>query len=64
MRLPTRRPALPRASSAMSGFFFCGMMLDPVDQESCSVTKPNSRVDQRISSSASRLTSMPTWAQT
>ena len=32
----------------MSGFFFCGMMLDPVDQESCSRTKPNSRVDQRI----------------
>ena len=30
------RPALPRASSAMSGFFFCGMMLDPVDHESCS----------------------------
>ena len=58
------RPALPRASSAMSGFFFCGMMLDPVDQESCSVTKPNSRVDQRMTSSASRLTSTPTWAQT
>ena len=31
MRLPTSRPDLPRASSAMSGFFFCGMMLDPVE---------------------------------
>ena len=30
-RSPTRRPALPRASSATSGFFFCGMMLDPVE---------------------------------
>ena len=31
VRLPISRPALPRASSAMSGFFFCGMMLDPVE---------------------------------
>ena len=30
-RLPISRPDLPRASSAMSGFFFCGMMLDPVE---------------------------------
>ena len=29
--LPIRRPALPRASSAMSGFFFCGMIDDPVE---------------------------------
>ena len=48
----------------MSGFFFCGMMLDPVDQESCSVTKPNSRVDQRMTSSAIRLTSTPICAVT
>ena len=48
----------------MSGFFFCGMMLDPVDQESCSVTKPNSRVAQRMTSSANRLTSMPIIAVT
>ncbi len=52
MRLPIRRPALPRASSAMSGFFFCGMIEEPVEQESCSVTKPNSLVAQRITSSA------------
>ena len=40
------------------------MMLDPVDQESCSVTKPNSCVAQRMTSSASRLTSTPIWAET
>ena len=55
---------MPRASSAMSGFFFCGMMLDPVDHESCSVTNPNSLVDHRMISSASRLRSTPTWAAT
>ena len=48
----------------MSGFFFCGMMLDPVDQASCSVTKPNSRVAQRMTSSANRLTSTPIIAVT
>ena len=48
----------------MSGFFFCGMMLDPVDHESCSVTNPNSLVDHRMISSASRLRSTPTWAAT
>ena len=30
VRLPIKRPALPRASSAMSGFFFCGMIELPV----------------------------------
>ena len=30
VRLPMRRPVLPRASSAMSGFFFCGSIEDPV----------------------------------
>ena len=48
----------------MSGFFFCGMMLDPVDQESCNVTKPNSLVAHRMTSSANRLTSTPVWAAT
>ena len=46
------RPDLPRASSEMSGFFFCGMMLDPVEKASSSATKPNSRVFQRMISSA------------
>ena len=31
VRLPIRRPDLPRASSAMSGFFFCGMIDEPVE---------------------------------
>lgn len=28
-RLPCSRPALPRISSSASGFFFCGIRLDP-----------------------------------
>ncbi len=31
VRLPIRRPTCPRASSAMSGFFFCGMIDEPVE---------------------------------
>ena len=30
-RSPMTRPDMARASSAMSGFFFWGMMLDPVE---------------------------------
>ncbi len=30
VRLPIRRPLLPRANSAMSGFFFCGSIDEPV----------------------------------
>ena len=52
VRLPISRPALPRASSATSGFFFCGMIDDPVDQASSSVAKPNSTVHHRMTSSA------------
>ncbi|OUD91175.1 hypothetical protein CMMCAS03_01155 [Clavibacter michiganensis subsp. michiganensis] len=48
----------------MSGFFFCGMIDDPVEKESLSVTNPNSRVFQRMISSLSRERSMPTWAST
>ena len=48
----------------MSGFFFCGMMLDPVEKASSSATKPNSRVAQRMISSAWRLTSTPIIAVT
>ena len=48
----------------MSGFFFCGMMLDPVEKASSRVTKPNSRVAQRMISSACRLTSTPIIAAT
>ncbi|MCY1244911.1 hypothetical protein D9M72_580110 [compost metagenome] len=31
VRLPISRPAFPRASSATSGFFFCGMIEEPVE---------------------------------
>ena len=31
VRSPMSRPDLPRVSSAMSGFFFCGMMDEPVE---------------------------------
>ena len=30
IRAPYTRPVLPRTSSAISGFFFCGIMLEPV----------------------------------
>ena len=41
-------------SSAKSGFFFCGMIDEPVENASESVMKPNSEVDQRMISSAKR----------
>ena len=55
---------MPRASSATSGFFFCGMMLDPVEYESCRVTNENSFVAQITTSSASREMSTAVIAQT
>ena len=58
------RPALPRASSATSGFFFCGMIEDPVDQASSSLAKPNSTVDHRMTSSLIRERSTPIIAST
>ena len=64
VRLPTRRPDFPRASSAMSGFFFCGMMLDPVDHASCSRANPNSLVAHRMTSSETRERSTPIIAVT
>ena len=51
---PISRPALPRVSSATSGFFFCGMIELPVEYASSRVTKPNSLVAQRMTSSAMR----------
>ncbi len=59
-----RRPALPRASSAMSGFFFCGMMLEPVEYASSREAKPNSTVTQVMISSESRDRSTPIIADT
>ena len=43
-----------RMSSSASGFFFCGMRLEPVVCASLSVTKPNSALAQRITSSLKR----------
>ena len=48
------RPALPRASSAMSGFFFCGSIDEPVAYASASRTNPNSSVDHSTISSPIR----------
>ena len=41
MRWPITRPDLPRTSSGTSGFFFCGIMLEPVQKASASSMKPN-----------------------
>ena len=51
---PTTRPVLPRTSSAASGFFFCGMIEEPVVKRSDSFTKPNCGVVHSTISSASR----------
>src|SRR5690554_923652 len=53
-RWPYTLPTLPLISSAISGFFFWGIMLEPVEQESSISTKPNSQDDHRISSSQKR----------
>src|SRR2546430_15258361 len=61
---PISRPLLPRASSAMSGFFFCGMIDDPVANASSSSTQPNSGVAQSTISSPNRDRGTPTSAAT
>ena len=54
MRRPIAVPALPRASSATSGFSFCGIIDDPVAAFSGSPTKPNSPDDHSTISSPIR----------
>ncbi len=54
VRWPISRPALPRASSATSGFFFCGMIDEPVEYASSSAAQPNSREAHRQTSSPIR----------
>ena len=54
VRSPISRPALPRASSAMSGFFFCGSIDEPVEYASARRRKPNSSVDHSTISSPRR----------
>ena len=48
------RPLCPRTSSAASGLRFCGMIDEPVEYWSESLTKPKGALAQMISSSASR----------
>ncbi len=48
------RGAFARRSSAASGFFFCGMMLEPEEKSSAGSQKPNSWLDQMTSSEPSR----------
>src|ERR1700684_1048398 len=50
---PISRPALPLASSATSGFFFCGMIEDPVAYASSISAQPNSCDDHSTTSSPS-----------
>ena len=59
VRSPMRRPDLPRVSSATSGFFFCGMIDDPVEYASWRVTNENSFVAHAMTSSDRRERSMP-----
>ena len=47
------RGAFARSSSAASGFFFCGMMLEPEAKASLSSQKPNSSLDHSTSSAPS-----------
>ena len=54
VRSPMSRPALPRASSAMSGFFFCGSIDEPVLYASARRRKPNSSLDHSTISSPRR----------
>ncbi len=53
-RSPMTRPLRPRASSATSAFFFCGINDEPVAWLSGRLAKPNSVLDQSTSSSPSR----------
>ena len=54
IKSPNTRPVLPRTSSAMSLFFFCGMMELPVENASASSTNRNSQLVQRMISSEKR----------
>ena len=47
------RGALARSSSAASGFFFCGMMLEPEAKSSAGSQNPNSWLDQITTSDPS-----------
>ena len=51
---PYTVPVLPRMSSSTSGFRFCGIMLDDVQNASSMRMKPNSFDEKMIQSSARR----------
>ena len=42
VKYPVMRPARPRISSTLPGFFFCGIMLDPMAKPSSNDTVPYS----------------------
>ena len=50
---PTTRGAFARRSSAASGFFFCGIRLEPDAKASETSQKPNSSLDQMTISAPS-----------
>ena len=54
IKSPKTLPDLPRTSSAMSGFFFCGIIDEPVENASSSSMNLNSQLHQRIISSEKR----------
>jgi hypothetical protein len=56
-------PALPRTSSATSGFSLCGIIDEPVAASSGSLTNPNSLVDHSTSSSPIRERCVKSTAQ-
>ncbi len=45
VRQPITRPHLPRISSSESGFFFCGIRLEPLVTPSPSSIQPNSSLE-------------------
>ncbi len=49
------RGAFARRSSAASGFFFCGMIDEPLDHASLRVTNPNSSLAHSTISAPRRL---------
>ena len=52
--LPIARALLPRTSSKTSGFFFCGIMLEPVAIAPSRRTRANSLVEKSTTSPARR----------
>jgi hypothetical protein len=67
MRLPLTRPVLPRISSGTSGFFFCGMIDEPVQKRSARSTNAKRGFIQMMISSQKRercvITSAPGGAE-